>query len=436
MGGIFASDYAETPYWWRAAAPVRVEAELPSKVDVAIVGGGFTGLNAAFSLAKAGRSVVVLDAGPIGFGASTRNAGFVGRVLKHSLGELVAHHGEQRAAALYREAEAAYDFVFERVSSENLDCHLVKGGRLILSYSKAQLQGVLSELALKQRLLGEEFEQIDPAEISRELKTQSFAGGVRIANSATIHPALYCAGLLRSARDAGATLISHTPMIAISGERGRFSVSTPRGTIAARDVVLATNGYSAGAVPGWFRRRLVPFEGFMVASEEMAPAELDALLAQDRSIVDGRINLAFFRRSPDGRRVLFGSRTAMRHGGDLREVAKAIWSDAVKIIPALEQHRIAHCWSGQCAGTFDFNPHAGVHEGIHYALGYNFSGIAMATHLGALTARSVMGQPARSVFASGAFPTAPFYTGKPWFMPLAMKWFDLQDRRTIGRKAP
>src|SRR5690606_37946652 len=94
LAGIFAPDYAETPYWWRAAAPSRIEAELPSKVDVAVVGAGFTGLNAAFALAKAGRNVVVLDAGPIGFGASTRNAGFVGRVLKHSLGELATQLGE------------------------------------------------------------------------------------------------------------------------------------------------------------------------------------------------------------------------------------------------------------------------------------------------------------------------------------------------------
>lgn len=430
---IFAADYAETPYWWRAAPPQASPGDLPARVDVLVVGAGYSGLSAALETARAGRSTLVIDAEALGHGASSRNVGFVGKTLKHSLGEIVHSLGQDRGIAFYREAEAAYRTVYEVVEREGIECHLNRGGRLILSYSERQQQGLLGELTLKQKLLGEDFEVLDGPAIAEEMRTPLFVAGARLADSTTIHPGLYVHGLGEAARRAGATIVTHTRMLGISGERGAFRVETSRGMVEARDVVIATNGYASPGVPGWFRRRVIPFEGFILATEELSEPALDAILTRDRSIVDGRINLSFMRRAPDSRRIIFGSRAGMTHGADLQHVAAAVWSDAVKTLPGLEGSRISHFWSGKCAGTFDLYPHLGEHQGIHYAMGYNFGGIAMGSHLGRLAARLLLGQDAASPFRGRSFPTFPLYGGTPWFLPLAMQFFAFQDRRAIGR---
>lgn len=431
---IFAPDYAETPYWWRAAPPRASAIELPGTIDVLIVGAGFTGLSAALECARAGRTALVIDAEDIGFGASSRNAGFVGKTLKHSLGEIAHELGEAAAVAFYREAEAAYRLVFELVERENIDCHLNRGGRLILSYSERQQAGLLAELQLKQCLVGETFETIDASEVADELQTTAFVAGARITDSATIHPGLYLQGLRAAAERAGATIATQCRLSGISGKRSAFRIDTSRGPLIAREVIIATNGYSSPGVPAWFRKRVVPFEGFILATEELPAEKLETILPHDRSIVDGRINLAFIRRAPGERRIIFGARAGMRYGANLRGVAAALWADARKLIPALADHRVSHCWSGTCAGTFDLYPHLGEHGGVHYAMGYNFGGIAMGGHLGRIVARMLMGLDAPTAFRGRAFPTLPLYSGRPWFLPLAMQFFEYQDRRAIGRR--
>ena len=129
---IFAGDFKQQPYWWDAAPrPKLPERELPKQVDVAIVGSGHTGLVAALTLARAGRHVAVFEAGDAGQGASSRNAGYVGRTLKHSFGKILERHGLERAKAVYRDMRAAFELVFEIVEQEQIDCRLIRSGRLI-----------------------------------------------------------------------------------------------------------------------------------------------------------------------------------------------------------------------------------------------------------------------------------------------------------------
>ncbi|MNG08012.1 hypothetical protein D3C84_913420 [compost metagenome] len=102
----------------------------------------------------------------------------------------------------------------------------------------------------------------------------------------------------------------------------------------------------------------------------------------------------------------------------------------LRILPGLGHDvRLSHAWSGRCGGTFDFMPHMGVREGIHYAMGYNFAGVPMGTYFGLKMAQRILGVPeAGSIFEDQKFPTMPLYTGNPWFVPYAMKMFDIKDR--------
>lgn len=426
---ILAADLKETPYWWEAAPRPSLRPDaLPAEVDVAIVGSGVTGLSAAIPLARAGRSVVILEAGAAGEGASSRNAGFLGRTLKHSFGEIMERGGLDRAIAVYREMNAALDHVARVVREEELDCAFRRCGRFMGALSRQHYDAMAREFGLRQKHLGEEFAMIEPAAQSQEIGSDRYRGGVLFPDLGSLQPARYQLELLRVAREAGVHVATETPVTGIGREDGSFQVRTERATLRARDVFLATNGYT-GPPFGWFRRRLIPFHGFMVATEPLTPEAIARALPSDRTYIDFNHNIDFLRRAPDGSRILFGGRT----GGPVRDLkvkAVTLHQRLTRILPDLAGTRIAHVWTGKCAATFDLYPHIGVHEGVHYAMGYCFAGMPMGSYLGDKAAHMILGDRdrGRTVFAEQAFRTMPFYTGRPWFVPLVMGYYNWRDR--------
>jgi glycine/D-amino acid oxidase-like deaminating enzyme len=199
--------------------------------------------------------------------------------------------------------------------------------------------------------------------------------------------------------------------------------------VQARDVLVTANGYVDQAAP-WLRRRLVPFHGYMIATEPLAPARIDRVLPRSRTVIEFTHNIFFLRRSPDGTRLLFGGYT----GGpvpSLQGMAARLHAALLRMLPDLAGVRLSHAWTGKCAGTFDLYPHIGVHGGVHFALGYCFAGVPMGSWMGLKAALKIMGAAeAGTAFDQLSFPTMPLYTGNPWFVPLVMKYFDWLDRRS------
>ena len=429
MKEIFAPGFTETPYWWDAAPPLAIEPPPVSEtIDVAIVGAGITGLNAALVLARAGRSVAVFDAGDLGQGASSRNAGYVGRSLKHSFGDLMRRHGIAHAIAVYREMQAAFDSVPEVLQTEGIDCAFRRCGRFIMARSTRLYDDLAAELALRHRHLGDAYEMVPRAGVRGEIATDRYCGGAVIADLGAIHPGMYQRGLLDRALAAGVALHGGTAVQGIVPAAGGFDFATSRGRLRARDVFVATNGYTADLFP-WLQRRMIPFDAYMIATAPLDAATLDRLLPTDRTYIDHAHNIDFMRRSPDRTRILFGGRTGSPASG-LRDKAIELRACAARIIPEFATMTLSHTWTGRCAGTFDLFPHIGTTQGIHYAGGYCFAGVPMGTYLGRKAAQMILGLPdGKTIFAERSFPTVPLYNGNPWFVPLAMAYWDWRDRR-------
>jgi len=227
------------------------------------------------------------------------------------------------------------------------------------------------------------------------------------------------------------TFYPYTEVMRFSGGEGLKTVETSKGSFRARHVVVTTNGYTSQRL-GWFAKRVIPFPGYIIATEILEPGVIDRILPGRRTYLDTKMNIDFIRPAPDSSRILFGGMTGS-NAPCATAMIPALRRRLTMILPDLVNVRISRAWLGQCAGTFNFMPSIGVHEGVHYGMGYNFAGIPIGTHFGAKIAARILKQnDTESAFDNGSFPTLPLYRGSSWFVPLAMKYFDWQDRRLAG----
>lgn len=424
---LFTPDFKTQPYWWDAAQPgIGAPETVPQSADVCIIGGGYTGLSCALELARAGTSCAVLDSKRIGQGASSRNGGLVSGSLKHAQSTLAGQVGAERAWALQKEAAGTLQFIDDLIAREAIDCDFARVGRFYCAWSDAQYEAMARSAETTAELTGEPVHMIPRARQHEEIGSDFYRGGQVAEGAATIHPAKYVRGLAEAAARAGAQLIGQTHMRTMSRDGDKWLVQTDRGTIRADTVMLGTNGYTGRETP-WFRRRLVPVASFLIATEELPDGLAQELVPHARGLADSRRVLSYFRLSPDHRRVLWGGRVGTA-AMDPRESARRLYRAMTRVWPQLQGIRLSHSWNGNVAFTFDFIPHLGRHEGVHYALGCQGSGVAMQTWMGYQAARTMLKGNSESSFADLDFPTMAGYSGTPWFLPMVLKWYGLRDR--------
>ena len=427
---LFAPGYKSMPYWWeRTPRPELPQATPPARAEVAIVGSGYTGLCAAIQTARGGRRTVVLDAEDAVWGCSTRNGGQIGTGLKPSFEELAARHGAETAGRILREGHNALDWIGDFIASEGIDCEFKRVGRFCGAHNRSNYEKLAKSLENQPKGLEVEAHMVPRAEQHGELGTDLYHGGMVLARHTALDPARYHQGLLDRALAAGVEVVPHCAVTGIESAGEGFRLSTARGSIAADDVIVATNGYTRGLTP-WQRRRVIPIGSYMIATEPLPEAQMDQLMPRDRVYSDTRKMVYYYRASPDRRRILFGGRVSLSET-DPRIGAPRLHAELTRIFPELAETQVTHAWMGFVGYTFDKLPNLGRRNGIHYALGYCGSGVALSSYFGTRIGQQLLGRAEGQTGLDGLrFPGRPYYWGQPWFLGPAIRFYRWQD--TLG----
>jgi glycine/D-amino acid oxidase-like deaminating enzyme len=424
---IFHKEFRAQPFWWEAHKPTALpEIALPREVRVVIVGAGYAGLSAALELTALGLECLVLDANDPGFGASTRNGGMVSSSVNVSKRYLSKPIPADEAAPFLADAADAFTLIEDLITREKINCGWTKAGYFLGAWCKSHYD----DMAKKVEHLNEAAKSdsyLVPQERQREeIGSDYYRGGMVVGRAAHIHPALFFKGLLELCQKRGVKIASKTPVTKLTQTATGWSVETPRGTIAAGDVIIATNGYTGDITPQ-LKRRVVPVGSYIIATEELPPDLAATLSPKNRSIADTRRVLTYYRMSPDKKRLIFGGRAKFGHT-DPVETAPILYQFMTDRYPQLKGVKITHAWTGNVAFTLDEMPHMGKFDNLHYALGCNGSGIAMMTYLGQQTARKVAGKSNRvCAFDRPEFPDHPLYNGSTWFLPFVGRYFRARD---------
>ena len=425
---ISDADYAAGPYWaCDAALPEADPGPPPAAVDVAVIGAGYTGLTAARETAQAGRTTVVLDAGPIGGGCSSRNGGLVAFSIKPPHAVLAARHGAAVASRIYAEALEAVASLKALARDQHLDCDWQDTGCFVGAHTTRHLRALVRESAAPPAGLGVPFEVVPEARLRAAIDSPLYRGGVVYPDEAAIHPRKLVASLALRARAAGARLCAPCAVLSLTRTPDGFELATAAGPLRARQVLIATNGYS-GALSPWHRRRVLPIGSYMLATEELERAQLERLIPLGRNVGDTRRVVVYLRPSPDGRRILFGGRASAGET-DVRRCLPRLRAMLAEIFPELSRVRVSRAWMGFVGYTFDTMPHLGEQDGLYYCMGYCGQGIPSATYYGRKIGLRMAGRAGGDTALAGLeFPARRYYTGRPWFLPAAVLGYRLADR--------
>lgn len=418
---------------WSATAPsvVPTPALCESvKVDVAIVGAGYTGLSTALHLAERGVSVCVLEANEPGWGASGRNGGQVNPTLKYDPEQLVQMYGPERAEPLISTVSSSADLVFKLIEKHGIDCAPVRKGWMQVSYTEKGVAG-LHARADQWARRGVPVQRLDAAAVASRMGSDAFAGGWLDGRAGAIQPLAYARGLVGAALAAGVRIHGQSAVTGLQRQGAGWQLQTATGAqVTADQVVLATNGYSDSLWPG-MAQSILAANSFIVATKPLTGRAADSILPGQETVSTAQRLLLYFRKDSHGR-LLMGGRGLFNDPTSPTDFAHLERSLAL-LFPQLGPLEFEYRWAGRIAITRDFMPH--VHQpapGLTLALGCNGRGIALCTSLGQQLAGRLCDGNAEFAYPVTPLQRLPMHGLQRFYIGAGVAWYSLLDRLNIS----
>ncbi|MFD1342746.1 NAD(P)/FAD-dependent oxidoreductase [Litorisediminicola beolgyonensis] len=396
--GCYWAETVSAPDWPRLRGSERA--------DVAVIGGGFTGLNAALDLAASGARVALLEAETPGWGASGRNGGFCclgGAKAPEAL--LRRRFGAEGLAEWHATQIASIDTVAGRLAEHGIDADTHSEGETCLAHTPRAMARLRAEAEEAAQAYGTEPRLTERDALRQEGLGGTFHGALTLPIGFALNPRKYHHGLARAAMEAGVACFSESPVTGLVRDGAHWRLTTPEGEIRADQVVIATNGYSSEDLPDWLRARTLPVQSSIIVTRPLTPEEQQRQgWTSAQMSYDSRRLLHYFRKLPNGR-FLFGMRGGLSaRPASVARLRARIRRDFHAMFPEWRDVEITHDWSGLICLMANLTPYVGPvpgHPGLHASLGYHGNGVAMSSHSGRLlAAQMTTGAPVPAVLSA------------------------------------
>jgi len=374
-----------------------------------------------------------LEAETLGWGASSRNGGMVLTGMKLPVPTLISRYGREKVQRMYAASIASIDCVEQIVAEEQIGCNFSRCGHLEVACKQAHFDGYAEAAALIAKEFNHKLRIVAKSELRSEIGSNIYFGALVDEVSAGLNPARYIAGLAVGAKRAGVTLFDHARVERVQRESSngtqRFRVRTTRGSLLARDVLLASGAYTTDATPA-LRKKIIPIGSYIIATEVLSDDLARELSPNNRMIYDSKHFLYYYRLTPDNR-MLFGGRAAFfpETENTVRQSAEILRRGMISVYPQLRNTKVEFVWGGTLDFAFDVMPHTGRSDGMYYSVGYAGHGVAIGTYLGTRIAGVICGEPNDIPFDGIPFPNPPIglRSGHTWALPLAGAYYKFLD---------
>lgn len=417
-----------TPFWTdQTPRPEEIlTSEFPGETEVAIIGSGYTGLNAALVLADAGTEVAVLEQETIGWGGSSRNGGLISADLGGGMIAVEKKYGIQMAQKLWNWSVESCDLIEQIILNKGIECDYRRDGEVRLAWRQTHLESYRQYSDFISTQLGYDgYHIVERSDLQSEIGSSAYQGGLLDEHAAGLDPAKFVFGLARVAAENGVKLLENAEVTKIRRHNSRFSIDTKRGSLLAKEVLLATSGYTTLLVPA-VRFGINPAGSSIIITEPLHEELQKELSPKGRVFVDSNNFLNYFQLTAGGR-MMFGGRRNLSANIDPRKSAKALRERLTQVFPQLKDVPLTNVWTGKIGISFDRLPHIGRIDGIHYAYGYSGHGVASACHLGHDAGQLIAGQIESCPLMEINHPRTMLAALSELYLPMVSLWYRTMD---------
>jgi glycine/D-amino acid oxidase-like deaminating enzyme len=394
-------EYFLDNFWFDTVDLYRQKINAPLKgnhrADIVIIGGGFTGLSAAFNLARQfpDKKIVLLEGACCGYGASGRNGGFCDAAVP-GFSEYFKKYGPEKGRKAFDATLYGIDQIKELTLRYDVDCDFEENGMLEAAVNDEQAKALEEEIG-KYKELGLKATLIQGKELEAEIRSPRYVAGLKFPYGGIVNPVKLARGMKSMVEELGVEVRERTVVMRVNpGKKHR--IETEMGEITAPVLVLGLNGYSHKL--GFFQNRVIPLISFVIATEPLTPAQWDEIGWRNRQgIADMRLLFDYQRPTKDGRIVIGGSdypyyaNDALSSGNN-KNIINMLTGSLFTTFPQLKGLRISHAWGGTMGFTLDFCPSVGVmgdHKNIYYGVAYNGEGVAFGQTAGRIISELIGG---------------------------------------------